>query len=240
ARARATCTGYGRSDAAALQERLQLARPRRVAQLPQRLGLDLADALAGDREALADLLQRVLGAVAQAEAHLDDLLLARRQGLEERFRLLLQVDVDDRFRRADHVAVLDEVPQMRVFLLADRGLERDGLLRDLQDLAHLADRDVHPLRDLLRGGLAAQLLHQRARGADELVDGLDHVHRDADGARLVGDGAGDGLADPPGRVGRELVPALVLELVHGLHEADVAFLDEIQELQAAIRVLLRD
>src|SRR4030095_106329 len=114
----------GRSDAAALQERLQLARTRRVAQLAQRLGLDLADALAGDREALAHLLQRVLAAVAPAEAHLDLTLLARGRGLEPRLRRCLEVDVDARFRRADHVAVLDEVPQMRVFLLADRGLER--------------------------------------------------------------------------------------------------------------------
>src|SRR6266566_1125336 len=46
----------------------------RVSQLPQRLGLDLTDALAGDREALADFLERVLAAVADAEPHLDDLL----------------------------------------------------------------------------------------------------------------------------------------------------------------------
>jgi hypothetical protein len=70
---------------------------------------------------------------------------------------------------------------MRVFLLADRGLERDRLLRDLQDLAHLADRDVHALRDLVAGRLATQLLDERAAGADQLVDRLDHVH----GMRMV-------------------------------------------------------
>jgi hypothetical protein len=66
------------------------------------------------------------------------------------------------------------------------------------------------------------------------------VHRDADGARLVGDGAGDGLADPPGGVGGELVAAAVFELVHRLHQADVAFLDQVEELQAAVGVLLGD
>jgi hypothetical protein len=66
------------------------------------------------------------------------------------------------------------------------------------------------------------------------------VHRDADGARLVGDRAGDRLPDPPGRVGRELVAAAVLELVDRLHQADVAFLDQVEELQAAVRVLLGD
>jgi hypothetical protein len=47
-----------------------------VAELPERLRLDLADALAGDLEALAHFLQGVLGAVPDPEAHLDDALLA--------------------------------------------------------------------------------------------------------------------------------------------------------------------
>jgi Holliday junction resolvasome RuvABC ATP-dependent DNA helicase subunit len=54
-----------------------------VAELAQGLGLDLADAFAGDREVLADLLQGVLAAAPQPEAHLDHLLLAGSQGLEQ-------------------------------------------------------------------------------------------------------------------------------------------------------------
>jgi hypothetical protein len=38
-----------------------------VAQLVERLGLDLADALAGDPKTLADLFERALVAVADAE-----------------------------------------------------------------------------------------------------------------------------------------------------------------------------
>ena len=66
------------------------------------------------------------------------------------------------------------------------------------------------------------------------------MHRDADGARLVGDRARDRLPDPPGGVGRELVAAAVLELVDRLHQADVAFLDQVEELQAAVGVFLGD
>src|SRR6202035_1565326 len=211
-----------------------------MAQLAQGLRLDLADALAGDVEGAPHLLERVLGAVADAEAHLEHQLLARRQGLQHLAGLVLQVGEDHRLDRRDGVLVLDEVAEMRVLLLADGRLERDRLLGDLHDLPHLRSRQVHALADLLGGGLAAQLLHQRAAGAGELVDGLDHVHRDADGARLVGDGAGDGLPDPPGRVGRELVAAPVLELLDRLHEADVALLDEVEELQPAVGVLLGD
>ncbi len=141
---------------------------------------------------------------------------------------------------ADGHAVFDEVSEVRVFLFSDGSLERDGLLCDLEDLADLRDGDVHALGDLFRGRFAAQLLHQLTRGADELVDGLDHVHRDADGAGLVRDGAGDGLTDPPGGIGREFVTATVLELVDRLHEADVALLDEVEELKTAVGVLLGD
>ena len=90
------------------------------------------------------------------------------------------------------------------------------------------------------GGLAAEFLHQLPRRADQLVDGLDHVHRNADGAGLVSDGARDGLADPPGGVRREFVAAAVLEFVHGLHQADVAFLNQVEELQAAVGIFFGD
>ena len=78
------------------------------------------------------------------------------------------------------------------------------------------------------------------RGAHQLVDRLDHVHRNADRARLVGDRAGDRLADPPGGIGRELVAAAIFEFVDRLHQADIAFLDQIEELQAAVGVFLGD
>ena len=45
-------------------------------QLPQGLGLDLADAFAGDVELLADLFQGVVGVHVDAEAHAQDLGLA--------------------------------------------------------------------------------------------------------------------------------------------------------------------
>ncbi len=136
--------------------------------------------------------------------------------------------------------VLDEVAEVRVFLFADGRFQRDGLLRDLEHLAHLGHGNVHALGDLFAGGLAAQLLNQLTRSADELVDGLDHVHRDADGAGLIGDGAGDGLANPPGGVGGELVAAAVFEFVDGLHQADVALLNQVEELEAAVGVLFGD
>src|ERR1700730_8014271 len=58
--------------------------------------------------------------------------------------------------------------------------------------------------------------------------------------RARGDGASDGLANPPGGVGRKFVAAAPLEFIDGLHQADVALLDQVQELQAAIGIFFRD
>jgi hypothetical protein len=67
--------------------------------------------------------------------------------------------------------------------------------------------------------------------AHDLADDVDHVH---------GGRARDRLPDPPGGVGRKLVAAAVLEFIDRLHEADVAFLDEVEKLQAAVGVFLGD
>ncbi len=114
------------------------------------------------------------------------------------------------------------------------GVSREtGSWLDLQDLADLVGGDPHLPPDLLRERLAAEVLEELTLDADELVDRLDHVHRDPDRARLVGDRAGDGLADPPGRVGGELVALRVVELLHGADEAEVAFLDQVEEQHPA-------
>src|SRR5437867_10505795 len=94
----------------ALQEGAQPLAAGGVAQLAQRLALDLADALARHGEGLTDLFQGVLATVAYAEAHLEDHLLAGRQGLQDLLRLLLQIELDDRVDRRRHRAVLDEIP----------------------------------------------------------------------------------------------------------------------------------
>ena len=60
------------------------------------------------------------------------------------------------------------------------------------------------------------------------------MDRQADRPGLVGDRAGRGLADPPGRIGRELVAPAVLELLHGAHQPRVALLDQVEQLQPAV------
>src|SRR5262244_2705790 len=209
-------------------------------ELAQRLGLDLADALARDRELVADLFQRVVLVHADAEAHADYTLLPRRERGERARRGLAQVRLDDGVDRHDRVLVLDEIAEMRILLVADRSFQRQRLLGDLENSAHLLQWHAELLGKLLRRGLAADLVEHLPRRADDLVDHLDHVHGDADGARLVGDRAADRLPDPPGGIGRKLVAAAILEFVDRFHQADIAFLDQVEELQAAVGVFLGD
>ncbi len=68
------------------------------------------------------------------------------------------------------------------------------------------------------GWARAQVLEHLALHARELVDDLDHVHRDTDGAGLVGHGAGDGLTDPPGGVRGALV---ALDMVRNFSTARI-------------------
>src|SRR5262247_2286110 len=133
-----------------LEEAPELLRARRMAQLAERLGLDLPDALARDGEILADLLERVLAPVREAEAEAQDLFLARRQRVQDLVRLLAQAQADHALDGRADLLVLDEVAEVAVLLLADRRLEGDRLLRDLEHLAHLVHRHFHLDGDLLR------------------------------------------------------------------------------------------
>src|SRR3954469_9266239 len=106
-----------------LEKGAQLPAPRRMPELAKRLCLDLLDPLTRDGEALAAFFVGVLAAVADAEPHLDDLLLARRQRFEDALGRFLEVEVDHRLGRRPPLPVFDEVAEMRIFLFTDRGLE---------------------------------------------------------------------------------------------------------------------
>src|SRR5829696_2900098 len=61
---------------------------------------------------------------------------------------------------------------------------------------------------------------------------------DPDRTSLVGYGPGDGLADPPRGVGRELEALAVVELLDGPHQPDVALLDQIEQRDAPSSIFL--
>src|SRR2546426_1099269 len=93
------------------------------------------------------------------------------------------------------------------------------------------DFNTHFSSNFLGKWFATEILDQAALRPNELVDRFDHVYRNADRARLVGDRPGNRLADPPGGVGRKLVAALVVELVDGPEQAGVPLLNQVEQRQ---------
>src|ERR1035437_4503807 len=183
------------------EEALELAPAGRVAEFAQGLGLDLADALACDFILPAALLQGAREAFVQAVAEFQDPALALGQAVEHLAQLAPeQVEAGDLARILGGL-VFDVAAEMRFVRIAHRRLHGDGLLGHLQNGAHAFDGHFHVVGQLVGSGLAPQFLHELLLRAPEPIDDLDHVDRDADGAGLVGDAAGNGLANPPGGIG---------------------------------------
>jgi hypothetical protein len=116
--------------------------------------------------------------------------------------------------------------------------DREAFLR----LAAEADAVVESFRPgvMERLGLAPEQLHELTLDVGDPVQLLDHVDGDADRPRLVGDSPRHRLADPPGRVGRELVAAPVVELLNRADQPQAALLDQVEEAQPAPQIAFRD
>ena len=201
-------------------------------------------------------------AVHQAEAQFQHLPFSLRKHGQRVLDLFAQHLAGGGFHRGQGIRIFDEIPQLAVFLVAHRAVERHRFLGHLHDAVDARGRPPQAAvnirgqgralgfgalddrlvllgdetggdGDLLGGRIALQVLHHLALDAHQAVDGLVHVDGDADGAGLVGDGAADGLADPPGGVGAEFVAAGGVEFGDRPQQAEVAFLNQIQEGVAA-------
>ena len=96
------------------------------------------------------------------------------------------------------------------------------------------------LRDLLVGGLPAEVLPQRFRGAGDPREIGGAVERHPDGAALAGQRREDGLADPPDSVGDELHALVGIELPGCGKQTQVALADQVAQAHAPVLVFLGD
>src|SRR5205085_4347358 len=205
----------------------------------ERFGFDLAHALACQREAPPDLLERLRLRVREAVAEDDHLPLAigeRRERHREGFAS--QRVLDGLLRK--RIVVGDEVAEDGVLLLSDGLVEARRRAGGRLDLLGLLNGQVRLLGDLVERRLAAELRPEKPLGAVHLLHPLDDVDGHADRPRLVGERARDGLTDPPGRVRGELVAAAPVELLDGADQAERALLDQVEERQALIAIVLGD
>src|SRR5919197_2021895 len=213
-----------------------------VAQRPepgQRLALELPDALAGQVELVADRLERPRLAL-EAEAKLEDAPLALREGVERAPHALPAERLLGLVERICGLAVGEEVAELALVVGADGLVQRDGRLGGAKRLVDVLDRQAGRLRELGLRRLAPELDLEPARRARELLLPLDDVHGHADRARVVRHRTLHRLADPPGRVGRELVAAPPVELLDRAVQPERALLDQIEERHAEAAVALGD
>src|SRR5271156_2817163 len=107
----------------ALYEFFEVARAPSLAQLAQRLGFDLPNPFARHGELFADLFQRVIGLLPDAEAHAQDLPLTWRERRQRLARLFAQVALDRGLHRRGRQLILDEVAERALLLVADTRTE---------------------------------------------------------------------------------------------------------------------
>jgi len=222
------------------QEAFELLAANRVLQLAERLGLDLPHALASDLEDPPDLFERVSVAIAKAISQADNLPLAEGQRFEQPLDLLPQHAVRGRDDRAFRAGIFDEFAEAAILALAHRPIETDRVPADVEHAADFFDWHVGSAGRLFGRRLAPHFLQQSLRNVSQPREHVDHVDGNPDRAGLIGDRAGNRLANPPGGIGGELIAAAIFVFINRPHQARVPLLNQIEEAQSAIAIFLRD
>ena len=223
------------------QKTLQVLAAHGVLQLAHGFGFDLPHAFAGDLENAADFFERVGVAIGQAVAQADDFAFADRSASSASPRSSAAAGrCWPSMHRAFGAGILDELAEAAVFAFADRPIEADRMPADVQHAA--ASSSVMPAAIAISSvvGSRPNSCSSRLATLRSFDQHVDHVHRNANRAGLIGNRAGNRLANPPRGVRAELEAAAILVLIDGSHQAGVAFLNQVQEAQAAVAVLLGD
>ena len=173
-----------------------------------------AGGLGGDAELLADLAVGALAAVVEAEALLDGEAGPAVEHVEQAGDHAVLLVGEGQLLGAG-VGVGEEVDQLGAVVVADRAVERGGGGEAVE-----------------AGVLVVELVAVAGHLAQGGAEAGRAVAGEADQAGLLVERPADGLADPEGGVGGELEALAPVELVDGVLEAEVALLDEVEQLHA--------
>src|SRR5262249_35841197 len=121
------------SKSRGFKKSLQLSNTGWMPHFAQRLGFDLANALASNLELPAYLFEGSAVSIDQPESLFENLPLPIRERLQNVLDFFLQQHNRCHIARIFGTSVLDKVAKICFFALAYRGLQRDWLLRHLQD-----------------------------------------------------------------------------------------------------------
>src|SRR5262249_5205939 len=148
-------------------------------------------------------LERV-GLAVEAEPKLDDAALLLGQVRDGTADAGVTQDALGGLDRIDGIRVGEQVTELAVVVVTDAPIERDGRLGGLERLPRVVPLHLRCAGELLDCRLASLRDLEPLANAGELAPALVDVNGDADGLGLIRDRALAGLADPPGRVCREL------------------------------------
>src|SRR6266568_5293900 len=202
--------------------------------------LDLAHALTGDAEFLADLLQGFFRAAIETETVTQDGRFARIERLDHFLQHAGDGLVFELFVRRLGVLVGDDFGESVRFIVADGRVQRRRADRGGAHLRHARGGHAQFFGQFLVGRLASEFLLQLHCDPAHLGDFVHEMNGQPDGFGLVGQSALDRLFDPPGTVGGKLAALGGIEAFDGLHQADVALADQIEQGQAKAFIIVSD
>ena len=113
----------------------------------------------------------------------------------------MHVLVREQVERGLGVFVADDFAELGAVVVADRGVQRGRAHGSDLELAELGTINADFFGEFVVRGFTAQFFGHRHGHTAHLADLVHHVDRKADGLGLIGEGALDGLFDPPGGVG---------------------------------------
>ena len=111
--------------------------------------------------------------VVETKTATDHSTLSIRKACSALFRALREEDASLRSDPAEESADPQKMLELRIVVLADRGLERDRSLRDFANLLHLVCRHAHLASELGWSWIGALFLGDFARRFLQLVDFLE-------------------------------------------------------------------
>src|SRR5216110_471184 len=210
-------------------------------QLSDRFSFNLPDALTRYMEIFPYFFERATLAIVEAIAQPHNLALLRGQAVKHVLNLLSKQLMSSSLCRCQSGVIFNEVTHFSLAVFSGGRFQTYWFfLGILDDVLYLASGHPHRLGNLFDGWFMAKILEESATCAEEKTNLLPHVDGKTNGFGLVGNGPRDGLANPPGRIGAKLVAFGIVELFDRSHEADVSFLDQVQQIHTTVTVLFRD
>src|SRR6185437_13795729 len=206
----------------------------------ERAVAQLTNALACDAEHGANLFERVFAAPFETEVQFENLCVARWKRAERRFDLVVEEAVHCLFLGVRHL-VRDEALDERAIAFRIYWCIEPHVARiERGERLHYIDGQTGDLRQLVRRGLATQLLTQNLGRLDDAREIGGAIERNANGATLTRERRQDCLTNPPDCIGDELHSLIRIELARSGEQTNIALTDQIDERKATVLVFLCD